>query len=154
MDNSNKKTIRKSQFSKQIVYEDDYKLNKILSKYTDTLIKVMKLKDEMNNVDVERSNKLAENLFNKYNEYTKLKNMYLELVKLQKSEKRNIKLNMLIEYLEEFLYNSQTGDVINMSYTVNTQYGNLINKILQEKTRSSNCKGKTAKKRKKRKRGK
>ena len=46
-------------------------------------------------------------------------------------------------------YDGETT-LINMSYTVNTQYGNLINKILEQKTHTSNCKGKKRKKRKKR----
>ena len=142
------RTIKKSQskFSKLIKEDGDDELNKILIKYNFTLNKVMKLDDAMNDANVKLSNTRGESLFNKYREYKDLRGMHLELVKLKK-RKKNKKVNMLLEYLEDFLQKSQTGDVLSQKITTYTEHGNLVEKILKQ----SRGQGKKTKKRKKRK---
>lgn len=140
------RTIKKSEskFSKLIKEDGDDELNKILMKYNFTLNKVMKVDDAMNNVNVKLSNTRGERLFNKYREYKDLRGMYLELVKLKK-RKKNKKVNMLVEYLENFLQKSQTGDVLSQKITTYTEHGNLVEKILKQ----SRGQGKKTKKKRK-----
>lgn len=143
------RTIKKSlsKFSKLIKEDGDDELNNILVKYNFTLNKVIKLDDAMNDANVKLSNTRGESLFNKYREYKDLRKMHLELVKLKK-RKDNKKVNMLLEYLEDFLQKSQTGDVLSQKITTYTEHGNLVEKILKQ----SRGQGKKTKKRKKEKR--
>ena len=140
------RTIKKSQskFSKLIIEDGDDELNKILMKYNFSLNKVMKLDDAMNDANVKLSNTRGKSLFNKYREYKDLRGMHLELVKLKK-RKKNKKVNMLLEYLEDFLQKSQTGDVLSQKITTYTEHGNLVEKILKQ----SRGQGKKTKKKKK-----
>lgn len=138
--------IKKSQskFSKLIKEDGDDELNKILMKYNFSLNKVMKLDDAMNDANVKLSNTRGKSLFNKYREYKDLREMHLELVKLKK-RKKNKKVNMLLEYLEDFLQKSQTGDVLSQKITTYTEHGNLVEKILKQ----SRGQGKKTKKKRK-----
>jgi len=140
------RTIKKSQskFSKLIIEDGDDELNKILMKYNFSLNKVMKLDDAMNDANVKLSNTRGKSLFNKYREYKDLREMHLELVKLKK-RKKNKKVNMLLEYLEDFLQKSQTGDVLSQKITTYTEHGNLVEKILKQ----SRGQGKKTKKKRK-----
>jgi hypothetical protein len=140
------RTIKKSQskFSKLIIEDGDDELNKILMKYNFSLNKVMKLDDAMNDANVKLSNTRGKSLFNKYREYKDLRGMHLELVKLKK-RKKNKKVNMLLEYLEDFLQKSQTGDVLSQKITTYTEHGNLVEKILKQ----SRGQGKKTKKKRK-----
>ena len=140
------RTIKKSlsKFSKLIKEDGDDELNNILVKYNFTLNKVIKLDDAMNDANVKLSNTRGESLFNKYREYKDLRKMHLELVKLKK-RKDNKKVNMLLEYLEDFLQKSQTGDVLSQKITTYTEHGNLVEKILKQ----SRGQGKKTKKKRK-----
>jgi hypothetical protein len=57
----------------------------------------------------------------------------------------NSKLNMLIDYLNQFLQKAQTGDILPLTMTTNTKHGNLIEKMLK----NTRGKGKTKRRMKK-----
>ena len=141
---SKSRTIKNSQFSELIKEDGDDKLRKILMKYNNILYKVIRLNNAMNNENVKLSNTLGKSLFIQYRKYIKLQELYLKLAML-KERTENRKVKMLLEYLEDFLYKCQTGDVLSFEITINTPYGNLVDKIL----RQSRAKGKKTKKRKK-----
>ncbi len=140
-----KKTTEFTSYNKE---PGDNELNKIITKYHFTINKINKLNNSMDNLDVEKSTRKAKNLFNNYTEYRNLQNLYSELLELKKSliksDKSNVKLDMLINYIETFLQMSQTGDIIPLNITTNTKYGNLVEKIL-EKSRAYGKKKKTCK---------
>ena len=125
-----------SKFSELIIEDGDKELEVFLKKYNFTLNKVMKLDDAMNNANVNLSNTRGKSLFNNHKEYINLKEMYKELLKLKlklkKEKKKNIKVDMYLNYLKQFLYKSQTGDVLSQRITTYTKYGNLVDKIFKQ----------------------
>ena len=138
--------------SKLIKVDGDDKLNDILEKYQSTLNKVSQLDRAMDNNNVQLSNALGIILFNNYREYKKLRRMHYKLVKLKRTrnENENEKVNILLGDLENFLYKCQTGDVLSLEIAANTDFGNLVTKILIQ----NRAKGKKTKKRKKNKKKK
>ena len=134
-----------SKFSELIREDGDRELNEILVKYNFTLNKLMKLDDAMNDANVKLSNSRGRSLFNKYREYKDLREMHLELVKLRKKRKNNKKVIMLLEYLDNFLQKSQTGDVLSQKITTYTEHGNLIEKIIKQNRGKGKKQNKTKK---------
>lgn len=135
----------RSKFSELIREDGDSELNEILVKYNFTLNKLMKLDDAMNDANVKLSNSRGRSLFNKYREYKDLREMHLELVKLRKKRKNNKKVIMLLEYLDNFLQKSQTGDVLSQKITTYTEDGNLIEKIIKQNRGKGKKQNKTKK---------
>jgi len=135
----------RSKFSELIREDGDRELNEILVKYNFTLNKLMKLDDAMNDANVKLSNSRGRSLFNKYREYKDLREMHLELVKLRKKRKNNKKVIMLLEYLDNFLQKSQTGDVLSQKITTYTEHGNLIEKIIKQNRGKGKKQNKTKK---------
>lgn len=118
----------------QTTLSKDYKLKQIINKYYLTLSLIKSLNKELNSANVSNAINKAKILLNKYRNYTSVKSFYIELTKLKnelnQENKTNYKLENLLSYIEDFLMKLQTGDVVPLTMTTQTKYGNLIQKII------------------------
>lgn len=120
--------------------------NELIDEYSDIIKKIEILDKFMRDENVEMSTKLAIELFNRNYNYQRLKKFFFILKILYKKNPNSNELEKLYIKVENFIFNCQTGDVIPLNITTNTNYGNLIQKILEQK--SIYGKRKTQKKRK------
>ena len=136
-----------SRFSSNIVDDNDkivaYKINRVYQEYSSILNELNKLHKllESGAEKKEQTSKLTEKLLLNYRTFTRIKKFLNELVKIRNLYPSNKLIKKHIIYFENILYPLQTGDIVDFNITVNTNYGNLIEKLLritnkQDKLRS------------------
>jgi hypothetical protein len=142
-------TIKKSRFSTYKREGGDDELNDIIRNHNHIINKVTQLNDNMDDANVKLSIDKGQKLFGRFTEYKDLRELHSKLIKLRVKLARtnitNSKLNMLIDYLNQFLQKAQTGDILPLTMTTNTKHGNLIEKMLK----NTRGKGKTKRRMKK-----
>ena len=114
---------------------DNNEKYKILVSKNLNILKIMNfLHTYINTTDVKNANKYAKKLYLYYVDFTQLSNFYRDIKILNQTQSSRSTNSIKLErYILELFEQSQTGDVIDFKYTVNTDYGNLIEKLLRMK---------------------
>ena len=110
--------------------------NDIYNKYREIIEKLDKLNASLKRAhagsdeDVPLSNELAITILLTYYNYKQFYSLIVDLKKLRRNYKNNSIINKNIKYYNDLLYELQTGDIVQLEFTTNTPYGNLIYKLL------------------------
>ena len=132
------------------------KINRVYLRYPTLIKNLTNLNSylQLGDNGMEQSIALTKELLLQFKSYNHIKEFITEIKKIKEEHEDSELIEEHIKSLEDIFQQLQTGDIVPFEFTVNTKYGNLIEKILNRKRKLENTEHESSQKyNKKQKRG-